>query len=264
MNKAMQQHLDAFTQSASDHFEYEEHEDNADSLAPINDIGVFGIKVGTVRSLAGSLGNIFGGKKEDTSDVGFKAFTASGGGASNWYPTKDEMIQAAQQGGWEKVEPPAIQASYNPQDGTWKRGDWNFKVVSSSPIQAKAFKGAKESGLLKSPVNAKVPVNQAPSQATPTAASQGTTPQSVAPQTTNSSGMTATSPQISSPSNSQPGGQPVNTPGGSPQNAGAASLTDQVKNLFPTGGSATGGQTMIYVIVGVIVVGLILFLALKK
>lgn len=258
----MEKHLASFEES---HFEYEEHDDNADSLAPINDIGVFGIKVGTVRSLAGSLGNIFG-KHEDKSDVGFKAFTAAGGGASNWYPTKEEMIQAAQQGGWEKVEPPAIQASYNPQDGTWKRGDWNFKVVSSAPIQAKAFKGAKESGLLQSSVNAKVPANQAPSQAVAQAASQVYQPAQSSSQGTNPSGTVATSTNIANPGYGRPGGQPIqNQPAQQTnQNAGAASLTDQVKNLFPTGGSATGGQTMIYIVVGVIVVGLILFLALRK
>jgi hypothetical protein len=68
------------------------------------------------------------------------------------YPSLIEMLQAAQQGKWESVEPGAIVASYNPDTGTWQRGDWKFKVSSLRPIKADAFKGS-EHYVLTSPVN---------------------------------------------------------------------------------------------------------------
>ncbi len=269
----------------NEHFEYMEHGeeyDNADSLAPINDIGVFGIKVGTVRAVGGALGNMFGGKKEDTSTIGFDKFKAAGAGALPFYPTKEEMIQAAQNGFPDKAEPAAIQASYDPNTGVWQRGDWHFGVISTSPITAKAFKGATEGGTLKSTINAKIPVNVLPSQAQasmniPTAGQfQGQTlpgGQSILGLDGKPIGQTQSAGQSSTsmPTAQTPGGQPLqsgqqsqsqNSPEGSP--AGAASIYDQVKNLLPTGQSATGGQTTIYILVGVVVIGLILFLALKK
>lgn len=68
------------------------------------------------------------------------------------YPSVLEMLQAAQQGKWESVEPGAIASTYNPDTGTWVRGDWKFKVTSLRPIKADAYKGS-EHFVLTSPVN---------------------------------------------------------------------------------------------------------------
>ena len=140
------------------HFEIEESfEEHADIFDAATAVPVYGQAYGIARNIAEGAGKIFGIGKEDKSDVGFKAYKNQAGQLP-FYPTKEEVIKAAQQGKWQAVEIPAIQASYNPQDGTWKRGDWNFAVSNTSPIQAKYFKGAKEAGGYTSNVNAAVPV----------------------------------------------------------------------------------------------------------
>jgi len=107
---------------------------------------------------------IFGGKKEDKSDTGFKSFLTGFNGLP-FYPTKDEVIAAAQQAKWDPAEPAAIQNSYNPQSGQWKRGDWNFQITGTSPITVTQFKGANEKYVHSSTVNAKPPMNQSPNAA---------------------------------------------------------------------------------------------------
>jgi hypothetical protein len=231
-----------------DHFEYEE--DNADIFDSANNVAIPGvpISIGGIRNIAGEIGGIFG-KHEDKSDTGFKQFLSSDAGNLTFYPTKAEMLQAAQQGGWEKVEPAAIQASYDPMQGTWKRGDWNFKVISTNPIKAKSFKGAKESGTLSSNVNAAIPLNQLPSQAVAQAQQYGQQAiQSVQNAITNPSGQVATSPQIANPATSQPGGQPLN--GG--KSGGLLS------------GLTGGGPNMTLYLIGGAVAIVVLLLIMKK
>jgi cobalamin biosynthesis Mg chelatase CobN len=234
------------TPSGNNHFEYHEFEEHADSLAPINDIGVFGVKVGTVRSLAGSLGNLFGGKKEDTSDVGFKKYMANQAGSLPYFPTLAEMMKAAANGFPDKNEPAAIQASYNPQTGTWKRGDWNFAVSALNPIAAKAFKGATEGGTITSNVNAAVPV-QSSAQSVPQ-------PQTMAVHTSDM-------PSGSAPAGTVQTGTPTNT-GVSGTSPAGASLMSQVQSMLPSSGGASPSPLLIGGIVVAVII--VLILAFKK
>lgn len=144
--------------------DFESSENNAD----IWDTAAGAVPGGnTVRGIGQAIGGLF--KKEDKSTVGWERFLAARP-QLQFYPTKDEMLKAATAGGWERVEPAAIVASYNPDNGTWQRGDWHFAVVSTSPIIAKAFKGSGEQQTLNSPINA---VNPSPTPMSMAAATPG-------------------------------------------------------------------------------------------
>lgn len=211
-----------------DHFEneFEEHADIFDTVAN----AVPGASA--ARGILGSVGGILGIGTEDKSDTGFKAALASGVGNLPFFPTMAEVLQAANQGGWEKVEPAAITASYNPSNGTWKRGDWNFKITQTNPIQAKQYKGAKESGTLNSNVQTAIPRAAQPVavQSAPTAIHTSTMP----------AGSVLT-------------GTPANTTGA----ANLADVSGLVKNI------PGGNTTLIIVAVLVVVTVVILFIAKK-
>ncbi len=154
----LENHLDDFVNE--DHFEYVDHrseridsfpQNNADIFDYATKVPVYGKFYDIGRNVSQTLGNIFG-QHEDKATTGFEQFIASGGGALPYYPTKQEMLdmmtkpvapQPGLPGGrpWDKAEPAAVSQSYNPNDGTWQRGDWRFKVVSNSPITVKSFKG---------------------------------------------------------------------------------------------------------------------------
>ena len=243
------------------HFEYFES-NNADALTELANSNPYS---GAALQLVNIGKGIFG-KHDDKSDTGFQQFKASGGGALPFYPTKAEMLKAAQSPGWDKAEPAAISASYNPNDGTWKRGDWNFKTVSTSPIAAKAFKGAKEGFSMTSSVNAAIPagIAGAPSQASPVA---GGTPSQVV---TTPTGNVA-------PQQIQTAVQQLKAQGATDEQAHDAVgnalgvpkdiVKKHAKNAGGGGnggGSVMGGLSIPIILVGVAVIGLIIYLVARK
>jgi len=252
------------------HFEYDE--DNADIFDTATKVPVYGQAYGAVRDIAGAAGKLFGVGTEDKSTVGFDTFRQNQIPLP-FYPTKDEMIKAAQEGKWQTVEPPAIQATYNPQNGVWKRGDWNFVVVSNDPITAKAFKGKSESGLLSSHTKAKVPVAVAAPIATQVA-------QSVSPVFAGfgTPQVTPVQPAPPQPAQSNPANNPVfNTPStplsqSTVTPAQAASQSPTAPAQPTPSGAASAGQLLgtmspttlgLLALGAVVVVGILIYMANK-
>lgn len=211
------------------------------------------------------ISGIFGGHKEDKSLTGLNKFMSTFQGLP-FYPTKDEMLQAAQLGKWESVEPAAIQASYNPQTGQWVRGDWHFQVIGTSPITVKDFKGANETHTFSAPMNAKGNGQLAPNvaQAAMGAVSNlfgGINPsQQSQPQLQQTQNMQT--PMIAGnamTTNNQPGQNAPASYGGQPAlntNTGAASV-GQFSSML-------SGNNMAYLILGgLLVVALIIWMANK-
>ncbi len=66
--------------------------------------------------------------------------------APSRYPTKEQMVAIAQKNNWDRgSEAPAIAATYDQNEGTWRRGDWRFAIINTNPVTVRAFKGANES-----------------------------------------------------------------------------------------------------------------------
>jgi hypothetical protein len=181
-SEPIEEDLSSETLVQEDHFEFISGQPGStpdrfgsDNHADIFDIGAQNVPAfGAARTIAQSAGKLFGIGKEDKSDKGYQIFLQGFAGLP-FYPTKEEVIAAAQEGKWDRAEPAAIQNSYNPTSGQWTRGDWKFQVTGTSPIKAVMFKGAKERFNLNSTINAKIPVNQSPSNA-PVAVAQSTSP----------------------------------------------------------------------------------------
>jgi len=231
------------------HFEYNEADAVSGALTAtgkIQSTAAKNVPGGEVLSQLPSWQSVVGGllKSEDKSATGFNKFKSTFNPLP-FYPTRDEMIKAAQLGRWEAAEAPAIQSSYNPQDGTWKRGDWSFQVISTSPITVKDFKGSNETHTFSAPLNAKVPMSVSPQNATVMASAPS------------GSGEVMTM---------QSGTQALNYGSDLPsqKNKGAGDLTQQVKNLLPGGGVPSNSNQWAMVGAFVVIIIIILFVALKK
>ncbi len=70
---------------------------------------------------------------------------ASPSAPASRYPSREQMVSIAIKNNWDPKEPAAIAASYDQNEGTWRRGDWRFAIINTNPVTARAFKGANES-----------------------------------------------------------------------------------------------------------------------
>lgn len=107
-----------------------------------------------VQQGVGMLGQL-GGQREDKSQTGFQEYMASGQNNVKRFPSKEKMMEAASNGGWDSRAVKALNTNYNQSNGTFKGNgdDWAQIVISTNPIQVATFKGANERFILQSSVN---------------------------------------------------------------------------------------------------------------
>jgi LPXTG-motif cell wall-anchored protein len=113
--------------------------------------GIFGSVLSFVGGpIGGGVGSVLdsiigGGSTEDKSVTGFQNFISTRPAVGVAYPTVTELVRVGTAAGWPADDLAAIRSTYNQSNGTFRKGDWNGVVVSTSPTQVKWFKGASES-----------------------------------------------------------------------------------------------------------------------
>lgn len=95
-----------------------------------------------IIKLGSSLGGLFGGRPEDTSDVGFQRYLSRRNVSR--FPTKSQVIQAANGSSWGSADVQAVISTYDESNGTARRGDWQYSITNLTPISFGVFKGANE------------------------------------------------------------------------------------------------------------------------
>ncbi len=118
-----------------------------------------GSQVGFFIKVGSAIADAFGPSKENADKSGalWTDYVNNPNTKLPYWPTKQEMNQAAADGNWESHFRNSINSYYDENSGTWNPGssdDWRGAVAGLTPISVKVFKGHTEQAVLNSHVNA--------------------------------------------------------------------------------------------------------------